>query len=501
MLARPAGLRDSRILASAGLVLGLWLWSSAAAAQGSTTPVPANNDFALDLYQGPVLAPTRVTGLAGSYAGYAEGISGFVANAASPAVRSADSVNWIEPDVDGSVSIPIALFSNNDFDDSGDVNADYQNFIYLTAGAQLQAGDFGLGVCGDLQRYDLQPSAGSSTVVLIGRFHGLVGWQFFGDQLVVGAGVRVATLGVSAPEAEMTMVGAAPQVGLLVRPDWLPFRIGATYRHQVRADTTVTSASLVDAEGIQRAGGLVVPSRVELPWELETGLALQVGPRPLNPEWINPHDDEQELRDAVAARAAERLASARQRLLSVGDQPTRAELTAALERELGEEQGREQATLERDVERLEDERRARTANWPRERLLLTAELLVSGAVDDAVGLHRFLAQGQPRIGTRCEEAASGASTNFSPRFGLEMEPVPMWVQTRFGGYYEPNRFRYEGPSCSDRVGRQHFTFGADVKLFSTSWFGLVSEVTYKLQSYADLAPRYQAFGLGLGVWR
>ena len=77
----------------------------------------------------------------------------------------------------------------------------------------------------------------------------------------------------------------------------------------------------------------------------------------------------------------------------------------------------------------------------------------------------------------------------------------MWVQTRFGGYYEPNRFTYEGAGCTSRPGRQHFTFGADLKLFSTTWFGLVSETTYKLQGYGDLAPRYQAFGLGFGVWR
>jgi hypothetical protein len=91
--------------------------------------------------------------------------------------------------------------------------------------------------------------------------------------------------------------------------------------------------------------------------------------------------------------------------------------------------------------------------------------------------------------------------NFSPRVGLEMEPVPLYVKTRFGSYYEPNRFSYEGPGCGDRPGRQHFTFGGDLRLFSSTWFGLVPETTYKLQAYGDLAPRYQSFGLGLGVWR
>src|SRR4051794_20445982 len=38
--------------------------------------------FSIDLFQGPLLAPISVTGIAGAYAAYAEGISGFVANAA-----------------------------------------------------------------------------------------------------------------------------------------------------------------------------------------------------------------------------------------------------------------------------------------------------------------------------------------------------------------------------------------------------------------------------------
>ena len=37
---------------------------------------PTNNDYAVDLFQGPILAPTRVTAMGGAYAGYAEGIGG-----------------------------------------------------------------------------------------------------------------------------------------------------------------------------------------------------------------------------------------------------------------------------------------------------------------------------------------------------------------------------------------------------------------------------------------
>jgi len=464
---------------------------------------PTTNDFAVDLYQGPILAPIRVISMGGAYAGYAEGIAGFVTNAASPAVRHSHSVSWLDLDIDASFSFPIPAFKNNDFDNSGDIDADYTSFIYLSAGGKIQAGPFGAGFFGDLQRYSLRfPPDEATTVVTVGRYHLLTAWQFLGGQLVVGAGARALTLGVSATDTELTMVGVAPQLGFLVRPDWTPFRVGATYRHAVSASTSVGSGESVDAEGVTRAGGLIVPDAVELPWELGVGLSLQVGPRPLNPAWINPRDHEKELRRAYSKRQRKRQRARNERLWRMAPGAARRTLHAKLwaEEQLLRQQEAEQQAA--DLKRLKDERRARARNWPREKLLLTAELLVTGPVDNAISLERFLAQGQaPQANTTtCSAVASGEEINFSPRFGIEMEPVPMYVHTRFGSYYEPNRFRYAPEACTERVGRQHFTFGADVKLFSTTWWGLVPEVTYKLQAYGDLAPRYQSFGAGFGVW-
>ena len=441
--------------------------------------------------------------MGGAYAGYAEGIAGFVSNAASPAVRHSHSVSWVDLDIDASFSFPIPAFKNNDFDNSGDLDADYTSFIYLSGGGKIQAGPFGAGFFGDLQRYSLSfPPDDESTVVTVGRYHLLVAWQFFGDQLVVGGGVRAVTLGVSSADAELTMVGAAPQLGFLVRPDWTPFRVGATYRHAVSASTSVGSGENIDASGITRAGGLIVPDAVELPWELGVGMSLQVGPRPLNPAWINPHDHEDELRRAYRKRQQKRQRARTRRLRRIAHGEPRQALRVKLQAEEEQRRELERAELEQDMERLKDERHARARNWPREKLLLTAELLVTGPVDNAISLERFLAQGQSQNGggNACAAVSSGEEINFSPRFGIEMEPVPMYVHTRFGSYYEPNRFRYSPEACAERVGRQHFTFGADVKLVSTTWWGLVPEVTYKLQAYGDLAPRYQSFGAGFGVW-
>ena len=40
---------------------------------------------------------------------------------------------------------------------------------------------------------------------------------------------------------------------------------------------------------------------------------------------------------------------------------------------------------------------------------------------------------------------SGADVNFSPRFGIETEPIVNHLHTRFGSYYEPHRYLYGAP--------------------------------------------------------
>ncbi|MBW2453391.1 MAG: YqkE family protein, partial [Deltaproteobacteria bacterium] len=482
------------------LAVALACCAATTALGGPAGAQPVDNSFAVDLFQGPILAPTRVTSMGGAYAGYAEGISGFVSNAAAPAVREPFSSGWVDMDIQPSISVPLDLFENNDFDNSGDVDADYSNFIYLSIGTQLQLGPFGAGFFGDLQRYALSfPSATAAreeeTVVTVGRYHVLFGWHFFNNQLVAGGGIRALTLGVAATDADLTITGLSPQLGFLIKPDWTPFRFGATYRHAVSAGTSIGSGRSVDEAGVERAGRLILPDRVELPWEVELGVAVQVGSRPLNPAWIDPTEHEEELRQRHAQRARKRRQRADRQLASLPPGTARERVAAKLEANSDRIERREQRQLEQDLERLRDERRARFANWPREGLLMNLDLLVTGPVQHAISLERFLGQGQPvPAGTPCVAVASGEDVNFSPRLGLEMEPVRRWVHTRFGTYYEPPRYTYSTEHCNDRVGRQHFTFGADLKLFTTTWWGLVPEVTYKVQGYGDLAPRYQSFG-------
>jgi hypothetical protein len=472
-----------------GLGLGLGLWAAPAAAGDPL----AGKHYTIDVFQGPILAPSDVIGIAGAYAGVAEGIAGMAVNAAAPAVRDAYNVTTFSWDFSPSISFPFNIFgTRDDFDDSGTAGHAFTDFIYFTAGGLLQYGPFGLGLSAEIQSYSIAStgSKGISTGVTLGRYHALFAYRLLGDQLMIGGGARITTLSLSPHDQEtnLTMIGAAPELGFLVRPDWQSFRIGATLRFPVHGGRLLGGSAT-------RAGGLYLPDDVVLPLEVELGAALQIGPRPLNPKWIDP-----ELQEAALHRSFERARRERQsrhdaELAAIGDPLARAARREALAKEEAARVEQDRRDEDRIRRGLEDERRARAWNWPREHVLVTAELLVTGSVANAVGLQGFLGQNQP------DEAASGttvigssgASVNLSPRFGVETEPLPGRLHARAGTYYEPSRLGHP-------VGRQHFTFGSDVRLFSTTWFGLVSKVTYKAQAYADVSPRYQSVSLGIGVW-
>ncbi len=140
------------------------------------------------------------------------------------------------------------------------------------------------------------------------------------------------------------------------------------------------------------------------------------------------------------------------------------------------------------------ERRARYANWPRERITVLLEILVSGPVDDAVGLESFFSHQASMAGSVPGTAfkRSGQKITYSPRLGLEGEPVLDRLQTRIGTYIEPSRF--------GGLARQHFTFGFDVKLVPWSMFGIAGEQIWRIGAVTDLAPRYQSFGISIGAW-
>jgi hypothetical protein len=430
-----------------------------------------------------------VTGVGGAYVASAEDTEGSAVNSAAPAVRDPYSTTWFDYDVSVGASLPGA-FTRTDFDNHGDTGAPSHaragDFIDLTLGGTLQFGGLGVAATGDLQQFSLTTSAAGAPglTLQVGRWKGLGAYGLFGGQLALGGGARVLTLQIqqNGGGTLLTMTGFAPEVGALLMPTGRQWRIGATARAPVSGGIFGGDNS---ASGLRSVGQFVLPARIVMPWEFELGLAYQLGPRPVNPGWQNPHEQEGWLRARISEGRAGREGERARELasLSPAERDARRKELDAEERSL---RAIEDARLDAEIERLHKVRAARYANWPRERILLLASVLFTGPSADAVSLslEGFLDQ-------RVEVV--GRAMSVTPRLGMEGEPWRDRMIVRVGTYVEPSR--YDGATP-----RQHFTFGGDVRLFPLDFWGLLPEADWKVTMSLDLAPRYTSAGLGIGVW-
>jgi hypothetical protein len=438
--------------------------------------------------QGPLLAPVHVTGVGGAYVAFAQDTEGSAVNAASPAVRDPYSVTWFEYDLSAGLSFPGFLSGHDtDFDNRGTTvdnqTANVNSFVDVNFGATLQFGGVGVAATGDLQQFSLSQSAKGLTMQ-VGRWKALAAYGLFDGKLVIGAGARILTMQIlqSGGPTLLTVSAAGPEVGALLMPTGSQWRVGAAARAPV-GGSVAGSDNLTRQDGVLKAANFVLPSAVVSPWEVDLGLAYQLGPRPLNPGWENPHEQESWLEQRIADQRAERALLQEAELSSM----TPAEQLArepALEAEEARLRAIEDAQLAAESQRLYDQRKARYANWPREKILLLASVLLTGASSNAVSLQGFLDQHVETV---------GKSVTVTPRLGMEGEPLRDRLTLRVGTYVEPSRYEAGTP-------RQHFTFGGDVRLFPIDFWGLVPQANWKIGFFIDLAPRYENYGLAIGNW-
>jgi hypothetical protein len=462
-------------------------------------PKIQDNNYSVEFFQGPVIAPVRITGLAGAYSGYAEGVEGTATNAAAPAVREPFSLRALDWDLTASFSFP-GSYANTDFDNRGPASSttpqsSFSNFLYLNVGAQIQYDLFGASITGDLQQFNLStPTTQSSLTLQIGRFHALGAYGVFNDQLVVGVGVRVLALNINGNNnvlgntgvfggSILTMTGLAPEVGALLKPDGAFWRLGATVRAPVTAGSVGSAQTTTDAANVTRVGEFIIPQSIVQPWELELGVSLQAGPRPLNPTWLNPEQEEAPIRLEITRARTERARKYSEILRHTPPQFAEAQ-KASLAKEEAAIQSIEDQHMNVEAKRLLAQRRARYANWPREKLLFVASTLITGPDSNTIAVENFLEQTNEPFGRR---------VTVTPRFGVESEPVIDWVRVRAGTYIEPSRFESGNA-------RDHFTAGADFKLFPFDFFGVLDGTTLRASFAVDAAPRYFNWGLGLGLW-
>jgi hypothetical protein len=470
---RPPARRPRAALAALALApVGLAAPARAAGPLGPPGAPVTTSGYAIDFFQGPVLASTRVTGLAGASAAIAEGVDGLYVNPAAPAVRVPWSHAHVDYDLSAGVTLPSTL-AETDFDNNGTRGFTYRDFVFFNAGATLQAGPFGFGLTFDATTYrldDERAAAPRAVRVDLGRVRVAAAYAFGRGELVVGAGLRTGFLRLGSPGRSQDLAslgaGAGLEAGAVYGPFGLPVRAALAVRSAVPTGLDpATGGPGPDARGDLVVAGLYLPRRVLQPWEVEAGVAWQFGPRPLNLPWDDPREQARALVEAVRRGQAER------RARGEPDDPGR--------------RAAEELLARRAAEVVGAARRGAYARLPRRRLLALASLLASGPARRAVGVESFLAQTVERSGER---------VSLTPRAALEAELVPNVAQARAGTYLEPSRFR--GGSA-----RAHGTAGLDLRLFPWTVFGLWDEGTYwRASGFLDAAREYVSFGGSVGVW-
>jgi hypothetical protein len=398
------------------------------------------SDYTIDFYDGPILAASRIVGLAGSFAPLTEGVAGYAINPASVAMRVPWSRSWIDWELDGSITFPSAI-THTDFDNNGDSSYASDAAVFATFGAGLQFGYWGIGLSFDLSDFELQSRAGSPLTLDVSllRANLVAGFSVLDGQLVFGfgAGVHGIDLTLSGESADggddalASVAGAVVQFGSAWAPVALPIRMGLAIRVPVPSDESDAPDIDADENGNYVAAGYYLPRRISVPVEINAAVALQLF-RPLNVRWDNPRSRVYQNPGAVAE----------------GKEPT--------------------------------------AKDSGGKFLVSAALKVTLPVEDGIGVESFLLQRVER---------SGQSTSYSPRLGVEGEPWPRWLVLRGGTYLEPTRF--ENSSA-----RLHATAGFDLHLpLEWSLFGLLDDdTTFRIGGAADAAERYFGWTASFGVW-
>jgi len=495
--AEPSNSRALR--AAAGLSLALLvLFASRRASAGG--PIGTNgqpittSDYSLDLYQGPLFAGTRVTALGGAYVAIAEDVDGDLQNPAAPAVRPFFSYTHFDYWLGFGITFPGDL-AHMDFFNSGSkthVPNAPDSILFFTPAVNLQWGEFAIGLNLAFQQYALAaPVEGERRGIsaTIPTAHIQIARGFDHNQLVLGVGVRYISMTVNEPEGAGFLFrssGPGFEFGAVYKPDALPLRLGVAYRTPIVTQASYSDKLLPNENGdliLNRTDGssIYLPKAVASPWDFNFGFAVQFGARPLNPHW---RTDEELIKRQLLERQLRDLDrdAARERALGLArSDAERKEIKKTYERHAAAED----RALEIDLLKMKTEIEKRLTSMNRFYVQVSASMLLSGSVENSVGVESLVEQTVQRAGQHIV---------LSPRLGVESGIFPNFLKLRAGTYLEPTRFDEAKP-------RMHVTGGLDAKLLVWNVFGLWPDnYMWRLGLGVDKARDYFTWGLTIAGW-
>jgi hypothetical protein len=437
-----------------------------------------------------------VTGLAGAYVAISEDVDGDQQNPAAPGVRPFFSYNNFDYWIGFGLTFPATL-QNTDFFNSGSkthIANSPDSFVFLTPALNLQFGDFGIGVNIELQNYALSEPTSTGTRLTtisatIPTYHFQIARGFEHNQLVIGAGIRLASMSVRPAEtthAAFTSSGTGVELGAVWKPENVPLRLGVAFRTAIVTQATYRDSLLPNENGdlvVTAADGSTVylPKSVALPWDFNFGFAVQFGPRPLNPPWRTTSELIERRTLEYRIRELDRDA-ARKRALADAKTPEEA---LEIKQKYTTEQLEDDAALDRDMDNARLHVEASLTQMNRFYVQVAGAMLVSGPVEEAVGVESLVSQTVNRSGQRMVG---------SPRIGVESGGFLPWLRVRGGSYLEPTRF--DGSTA-----RVHATAGFDIKLVKWNVFGLwPDDYLWRLGVGGDVSRQYYTWGFTIAGW-
>ena len=238
-------------------------------------PPIVDNNYSLDLRQGPVMGSARQVALGGAYIGVAEGITSLNSNPAGVAFRLERSTTKFDWDW----TVGLNDLKSNDFDNNGQSPPDYKSHRIRSLGLMGQYGPWGIGILNNAEILSLEGlnTGGEEYVLSVTSL--ALGRQFLDRELTVGAGVRATMTKLQNQPLDATLgkISATGwDAGVVWNPERGPFRLGAAYTSSISSSQSLNNTSGVPVT----VNGLIVPQQAILPATLGLGMSYEVRSAP-----------------------------------------------------------------------------------------------------------------------------------------------------------------------------------------------------------------------------
>lgn len=256
------------------LILLMLVYCAGARSEINGPPILDNN-YSLDLRQGPILGSARQVALGGAYIGVAEGITSLNSNPAGVAFRPERSKTKFDWDW----TVGINDLKSNDFDNNGESPPDYKSHRIRSLGLMGQYGPWGVGILNNAEIISLEGPGGGDDEYVLSVTNLALGRQFLDRELTLGVGALATTAKIRTKlfDADLGKIsGVGWELGAVWTPQHGPYRFGAAYTSSISSSQKLNDTS----GGPVTVNGLIIPQQAILPATLGAGMSYAVESAP-----------------------------------------------------------------------------------------------------------------------------------------------------------------------------------------------------------------------------